>query len=1436
MMRRGLWQQKQKRPTACLLCRFTYGYGPYTRPAPRPSSSPDGTVSADSARLYSGLANRRGDGASDSLGSPRIPAGLGPAVGPGKGSLFQRSFSSNDLPTWMKQPAKPADANNPLPSWATASRDAPPTPSGDGLLPHERAARERGMARKQQPPPTPSSETKKPPLNKDGLLPDEPFVIQRGMRRGRPQRPPRGNGRQNSRNDGLPRNEGAARERQMGRQPFQGNRATDPKPATSSVPGDGTARDSALPRAPPRLTTPQVTLQATPVTEKPSASATNAVPQLGPRTGAVSATKIDSAPAAEPVVAPATTADAVPALEAETVPATEVNSIPAPELETVPSTKAEGVPAMATEAAPTKESEIAPANESETAPAKEPKTASATKPDVAPASPRPTPAPTAAPSWASSAPSWSPAAPSWSSPAAPSPTAVLAAENPPQRADSLAGLLPHERAARDRALARKQPAPAAPAPTTPTTPPPVPDSLASRTLEPHDDMAREYVSLQSRRRRPFGLAYDILDDEPKQAPQFSSPSTTFQRRADKSGQARNGTSRSRSDGNELPPLPSFDLPRPSNILSRAQAEEGEWKNLARRERNAAFDFSPSSLQNAQRAPSSTAQSSSEPTPAPTPPPSTAPSGDAPNTGADPFQRLTQTAEQTTQKSSPNAGEDQWALLEKKLAEEKKAAKKAKQSASDTWDWADQYTEEAKRLKAQKLAREIAQQEGQAPEPSADPWSDTTSSRRGDRAAERGERPRRGERGDRYDREERIDLREKPKNKSRRRNREMDDEWDEEYEERRRRREERAKRRDTQVEAEEPEPTPIFLPEYISVANLATALGQKVDIFVQQLEELGFEDVGKDNILTGETAALVAQEYGFEPTVDTGDEEDLKPRPPPEDPSSLPLRPPVVTIMGHVDHGKTTLLDYLRKSSIVSQEHGGITQHIGAFSVSLSSGKLITFLDTPGHAAFLSMRQRGANVTDMIILVVAADDSVMPQTLEALKHARAAKVPIIVAINKVDKPEANIERVKADLANHGVEIEDYGGDVQVVCVSGKTGQGMNDLEENILLLSEMLDIRAETDGMAEGWVLESTIKPIGRVATVLVKRGTLRPGDFIVAGRVHAKIRSLRNEAGVEVDEAPPGTAVEVLGWKEPPDAGDQVLQAPDEGRAKAAVRYRQELKERGEVIGQMAQIEQERREREAQRERERAVEDADPRAARRRGGAGASAGLDENPDDAGAEDEGTPRRDMTKYVTFLVKGDVHGSVEAVTAALMEQGNNEIRAKVLVSAPGQITESDVEHAAVSGSYIINFNNSIPNNIKRLAYEAGVKILDHNVIYHLVEEVREKLADALPLLVIKKVVGEAEVLQVFPINVKGRKYKNIAGCRIGNGVVKKGSKARVIRGGENIFEGVIETLKHVKKDVTEMKKGSECGMSFADWDELQAGDLIQVIEEHTEKRKL
>lgn len=602
--------------------------------------------------------------------------------------------------------------------------------------------------------------------------------------------------------------------------------------------------------------------------------------------------------------------------------------------------------------------------------------------------------------------------------------------------------------------------------------------------------------------------------------------------------------------------------------------------------------------------------------------------------------------------------------------------------------------------------------------------------------------------------------------NRRRQEEDDEDWDDEaikkWEARQQRKAEKdAKRRaGEQVEAQAVQ---IFLPEYISVSNLAGALKLRVSHFLRDLEQMGFEDITEDTIMTGDTAGLVAMEYGLEPTIDTGSKRDLRPRPAPEDPSTLPTRPPVVTIMGHVDHGKTTLLDWLRKSSVAAGEHGGITQHIGAFVVNMSSGKQITFLDTPGHAAFLSMRQRGANVTDIVVLVVAADDSVMPQTIEALKHATSAKVPIIVAINKVDKEDARVEQVKADLARHGVEIEDYGGDVQVVCVSGKTGQGMEDLEENIVTLSEILDVRAESDGMAEGWVLESSIKQVGKSASVLVKRGTLRLGDYIVAGKTWAKIRVLRNEAGVEIAVAPPGTPVEVLGWRDLPEAGEQILQSPDEGKAKTAIEYRQEMAERLESSAQLAEHEQRIREKAA----------ADEAAA-----AAAANGVEAPVEDA---EPGVILQNI------IVKADVAGSVEAVCGTVQEIGNHEVQTKVLRSSVGPISEYDVDHAATSKSIIVNFNNAIAPHIRQRADENKVRIIDHSVIYHVADEIKDALSDLLPHTITHRVLGEADILQVFAINLKKRVSQNIAGCKIRNGAIKRTSTVKVLRRGKVIYDG-------------------------------------------------
>lgn len=498
-------------------------------------------------------------------------------------------------------------------------------------------------------------------------------------------------------------------------------------------------------------------------------------------------------------------------------------------------------------------------------------------------------------------------------------------------------------------------------------------------------------------------------------------------------------------------------------------------------------------------------------------------------------------------------------------------------------------------------------------------------------------------------------------------------------------------------------TPIVLPAYISVQQLSQALGARYETFVEELEELGYEDIFPGKIFNSELSTMIAMEYGFDPQFDDSkeaEERDLKAAPHISDRESLPARPPVVTIMGHVDHGKTTLLDYLRNASVAAGEAGGITQHIGAFSVPLNdSDRTITFLDTPGHAAFLAMRQRGANVTDIVILVVAADDSVKPQTIEAIKHAKGANVPIIVALTKVDKPEADVQRCKNDLARHGIDIEDFGGDTQVVCVSGKTGEGMDALEENITTLSEMLDHRAAQSGVVEGWVIEATTKASGRVATVLVRRGTLKPGCLLVAGKTWTRVRTLTNEAGQEVDEVLPGMPIEVDGWREQPVAGDEVLEAPSEQKATSVIDYRIEVEERErmavdtEAINHTRKLGLEKREQERRERIEaRALGDAAP---------ATPAGPKPTTTFAATEAEsGGPIR-----VPFIIKADVSGSAEAVAAYIQSIDSPLIAPRILHAEVGAVHESDIDLAVAANAHIVAFNLPADANARSRATAHG-----------------------------------------------------------------------------------------------------------------------------------
>ncbi|KAF2121906.1 hypothetical protein BDV96DRAFT_482491 [Lophiotrema nucula] len=668
-----------------------------------------------------------------------------------------------------------------------------------------------------------------------------------------------------------------------------------------------------------------------------------------------------------------------------------------------------------------------------------------------------------------------------------------------------------------------------------------------------------------------------------------------------------------------------------------------------------------------------------------------------------------------------------------------------------------------------------------------------------------------------------DFRRRPTGERRPRGRvQRDDEEEDNFIDREQRKKQRAeaKKKREQMEKRELEPTPVYLPEYISVTNLASLLKVRVEDFVRKLEQLGFEEVQNDHILNAEHAGLVAQEYNFEPIVQAdGTDGDLYPAPAlsPEDYAELPQRPPVVTIMGHVDHGKTTILDYMRSTSVAAGEFGGITQHIGAFSVPLASGKKITFLDTPGHAAFETMRARGANVTDIVVLVVAADDSVMPQTVEAIKHAQSAQVPIIVAINKIDKPQADPERVKQDLARQGIEVEDFGGEVQTVNVSGKTGQGIPDLEEAITTLSEILDHRADPLSRVEGWVLEGTTKKSGKVATVLVRTGTLRQGDILVAGNTWTRVRSLHNEAGLVVKEVGPGMPVEVDGWREQPIAGDEALQAEDEQQAAQVTELRTEKIEREQMAKDMEAINEHRR---LESER-RAAEEAAAEAAKD--------GI--APVEKEAKQESGP-----ELVSFIVKADVSGSAEAVVDSIASIGNAEVGTRILRHGVGAPSEFDVQHAADAQGHIVNFNTAVPSHVSALAEQKGVKILDSNIIYRVVENVKALLSEKLAPKITQRVIGEAEVAAIFDINLGGKKNMRVAGTKVRNGVIDKKEKVRVLRGTKTRYDGTLSSLKNHKKDVDQMRKDTECGLAFSTWEDFKVGDKVQCYTEHAEPRHL
>jgi translation initiation factor IF-2 len=575
---------------------------------------------------------------------------------------------------------------------------------------------------------------------------------------------------------------------------------------------------------------------------------------------------------------------------------------------------------------------------------------------------------------------------------------------------------------------------------------------------------------------------------------------------------------------------------------------------------------------------------------------------------------------------------------------------------------------------------------------------------------------------------------------------------------------------------------VILPETITVQELANRMAARGNEVVKTLMKMGVMATVTQTI-DADTAELVVSEFGHrsrrvaESDVELGleGEQDAD--------ADLRPRPPVVTIMGHVDHGKTSLLDALRKTDVAAGEAGGITQHIGAYQVKLPSGSQITFIDTPGHEAFTAMRARGAGVTDIVVLVVAADDGVMPQTIEAIKHARAANVPLIVAVNKIDRPGADANRVRQELLQHDVVVEEMGGETQDVQVSALKGTGLDKLEEAILLQAEVLELRANPDRSAEGAVIESRLdRGRGPVATVLVQKGTLHPGDIVVAGAEWGRVRAMQDDKGKAIPLAGPSTPVEILGLSAAPTAGEPFVVVESDTRAREIVEFRS-------------------------------------RKQREKSSAAVTAGR-------GTMEEMLARiqAGVQKEVAAVVKADVQGSAEAIGVTLGKLGNEEVRVRILHSAVGQITESDVQLAKASDAIIIAFNVRANAQARELAHRDGVDIRYYSIIYEVADDIEKLVKGKLAPVHREKFLGYAEIRQVFNITKTGK----VAGCYVTEGLVKRGSGVRLLRDNVVIHQGELSQLKRFKDDVKEVARGYECGLSFAGFQDLQVGDMVECYE--------
>ena len=573
---------------------------------------------------------------------------------------------------------------------------------------------------------------------------------------------------------------------------------------------------------------------------------------------------------------------------------------------------------------------------------------------------------------------------------------------------------------------------------------------------------------------------------------------------------------------------------------------------------------------------------------------------------------------------------------------------------------------------------------------------------------------------------------------------------------------------------------VIVPETITVQELANRMAERGVDVVRSLMKMGVM-ASISSVIDADTAELVVTEFGHRIRRVSAADVEIGLTGVVDDDTDMQPRPPVVTIMGHVDHGKTSLLDALRQTDVAAREAGGITQHIGAYQVELPSGDKISFLDTPGHEAFSAMRARGAKVTDIVVLVVAADDSVQPQTIEALNHAKAAGVPIIVAINKVDKPGVDPNRVKTDLLQHSLVAEDLGGDIQMIPVSAIQKIGLDTLLEAILLQAELLELKANPDRPADGAVVEAQLdRGRGTVATVLVMRGTLNVGDIVVAGAEWGRVRALIDEHGKQVKSAGPSVPVEILGLAGTPLAGDEFVVVDTEARAREITEFRQ-TKERDKRTA------------------------ATPRGT--------------------LEQLFTRMRDgEAQEVPIVIKSDVQGSQEAIVAALEKLGTDEVRVRVLHAGVGGINESDVTLAGASSAFIIGFNVRANKQAREVAQRDGIDIRYYSIIYELIDDMRAAMSGLLAPALRENIIGHAEIREVFDVTKIGK----VAGCRVVDGIVKRGAGVRLLRDDRVIHEGKLATLRRFKDDVREVREGFECGMSFENYQDIQQNDVIECFE--------